>query len=58
MVHDDDWYDDPLDDEVDSITNTAYDVPLYDEDGNERNNIQPKKDERKTGDRSEYTAEG
>ncbi len=35
MVHDDDWYDDPLDDEVDSITNTAYDVPLYDEDGNE-----------------------
>ena len=35
MVYDDDWYDDSLDDESDSIVDTAYDVPLYDEDGNE-----------------------
>lgn len=35
MVYDDDWYDDSLDDESDSIVDTAYDVPFYDEDGNE-----------------------
>ena len=35
MVYDDDWYDDSLDDESDSIVDTTYDVPLYDEDGNE-----------------------
>ena len=35
MVHDDDWYDDSPEDESDSIVDTAYDVPFYDEDGNE-----------------------
>ena len=35
LVHEDDRYNNPPDNETDSIVDTAYDIPFYDEDGNE-----------------------